>query len=169
MPEFRVFASSNPFWSRQTQGGGHHRGKRFGWCAAASAIWCSNVLAKGKKPGDSRPDEVLAGIMQVKYRWDPQGGGQDTLNLLALAGLRGHSYFDMYLLGALHRMETHPGVYHFSNDEHSMAADTRQGHYYWYDIENGLFVYDNLDEWKAGILGRYRSGGRVWSVVECGA
>jgi hypothetical protein len=165
MPEYRVFASSNPYWSRQQQAGDGDREKRYGFCAAASAIWCHNILVKNKKPGDSKPDIGWAGILQVKYRWD--ASAQDINNLLAAVDLRGTVHGDLYLTGALQRMQTQPGVYHFSNDGHSMAADTRQGHYYWYDIEEGLFVYANLDEWKAGIMARYTSGGRVWSAVYC--
>lgn len=167
MPEYRFFPSTNPYSSLQTQGGGNKRRRRDGWCAAASAIWCANILVKEKKPGDSDPDKGLAGILQVRYRWDPQGGGQDFLNLLSNVGLSGDYTDGLYRDGALHRMIREPGVYHFSNDTHSMAADTRDGHMYWYDIETGLFAYGSDEEWKRGISSRYPSEGRDWCIIEC--
>ncbi len=171
MAEYRFFTSNNPYWSRQKQGGGTARRKRYGWCAAASAIWCANILIKNKKPGDSDPDKALAGILQVKYRWDPAASGQDTINLLAGVDLHGELHKDIYLNGVLEYMAAHTGVYHFSNAGHAMAADTRSGNLYWYDIENGLYAYANLDEWKQGIRTRYEadgdSRGRVWTVVLC--
>lgn len=174
MAEFRFFESKNPYSSRQTQGGAGNytrddaaRQKWPGWCAAASAIWCANILIKGKKLGDSDPDKGLAGILQVKYRWDPAGGGQDVLHLLEHVGLTGEIHADLYRDGALQYMGSHPGVYHFSNDTHAMAADTRPGHYAWYDIESGLYAYDAMDEMKQRIQRDYPSEGRVWTVVTC--
>lgn len=167
MPEYQFFSSENPYWSKQTEAGGANIAKRLGWCAAASAIWCSNILLKGKKPEDSDPDKMLAGILQVKYRWDPNGSGQDFLNLLEYVGLKGEIHDDLYRDGVLQYMGANPGVYHFSNDGHSMAADTRPSNYYWYDIENGLYGYDSIDEWKEGIKSRYASEGRVWIAIKC--
>lgn len=170
MAEYRFFESTNPYWSKQTQAGGAERDVRLGWCAAASAIWCSNILVKGKKLGDSDPDKGLAGILQVKYRWDPAVGGQDALNLLGHVGLDGEIHDDLYRDGALQYMGSHPGVYWFftgAPSPHVMGADTRPGRYAWYDIESGLYAYDGLDEMKERIQRDYPSTGRVWMVVKC--
>ena len=167
MAKYTFFTSRNLYWSRQSQGGGVRIAKRFGWCAAASAIWCANILVKGLKPGDSEPDKTLAGILQVKYRWDPAASGQDALNLLNNVGLKGTVHDDLYQNGALHHMGTYPGVYHFSNDTHAMAADTRAGSYLWYDIESGLHAFGDMEEMKQDIRREYVSQGRVWTVTEC--
>jgi hypothetical protein len=132
----------------------------------------SNILIKNMGPGDSDPDKGLAGILQVKYRWDDsRQPRQDLLNLLKQVGLKGEVHDNLDLDGALNRMATYPGVYHFMRygepPWHCMAADTQPGHYYWYDIQNGLFGYANTDEWKQGIRQRYQPCGRVWVVTKC--
>lgn len=167
MAEYRFFSSENPYTSRQTQGGGDVIAIRKGWCAAASAIWASNILVKGMKPGDSAPDMGLAGILQVKYRWNPAGGGQDVLELLGAAHLTGTYSEDMYRDGVLQKMVAEPGVYWFANAEHAMAVNTIPAKPLWYDIEQGLFEYDSTDEMKTTIKNRYRSEGRVWNCVRC--
>ena len=167
MAEYCFFTSRNPYWSRQTQPGDNAIEVRAGWCAAASAIWCSNILRKNMNPANSNPDKALAGILQVKYRCDPAGGGQDLLHLLGYVDLQGEIHDNLYLNGALERMTSYPGVYHFSNAGHSMACDTRAGHFYFYDIEEGLFGYGGADEWKDGIRRRYQSPKREWTVAKC--
>jgi hypothetical protein len=167
MAQYRFFTSTNPYSSRQTQGGGDAIADRFGWCAAASAIWASNMLVKGKKPGDSAPDIGLAGILQVKYRWNPAGGGQDVIELLGHVQLTGNYSDDMYRDGVLQKMAAEPGVYWFANDAHAMAVNTLARKPLWYDIEQGLFEYDSLDEMRDAIKGHYASGGRVWNCVRC--
>ncbi len=168
MPEEQIFASTNPYSTTQTQGGGNIIAQRMGWCAAASAIWCSNIL-QGVRPLLSKPSGMRSGILQALYRWDPLGDGQDFLNLLERVALNGVVSLDMYRNGVLHYMGAHPGVYHFSNDKHSMAMDTRAAQYYFYDIENGLYKYDNMNEIKNGVTSRYASQGRVWVAIRCTA
>ncbi len=169
-----IFSSSNPYYSRQTQVGSYdsHGSKdfdrRFGWCAAASAIWCSNILLKNREPDKSNPDKLHAGVLQVKYRWDDAAGeGEDILNLLKHVSLRGQHRANMSRDRVLSYMGSNPGVYHFSNDGHSMAMDTRIGRNYWYDIESGLHKFSSVNSMKRGVRSQYNSGGNVWSAVKC--
>ncbi len=156
MPGSQIFSSTNHYSSNQRQVGDNLSTKREGWCAAASAIWCANML-KGRKAESSDPDMLLAGILQVKYRWN-----SDFLDLLKHVGIRGDYRGDLYRDGAIQFMGALPGVYHFSNAFHSMGADTRIGHNYWYDIEAGLYSYSNFDELKNDIKTWYPSVGRGW-------
>ena len=124
MAEYRFFTSTNPYTTRQTQGGDNVIAIRAGWCAAASAIWASNILVKRKKPGDSAPEMGYAGILQTKYRWNPAGGGQDVLELLGNVDLTGTYSGDMYMDDVLQKMMAAPGVYCFANNAHAMAVNT---------------------------------------------
>jgi hypothetical protein len=160
------FASSNEYSSFQTQGGGAERAKREGWCAAGSAIWCSNILVRGSKPEDSEPNPTRAGLLQVKYRWDPAANGQDVLTLLENVDLHG----ELVEVGdrdvVLEYMQAHPDVYWFRTPGHAMALDSRPRQKLWYDIENGLFGYNSMYmlRWDLGLI--YRPGS-AWEAFRC--
>lgn len=165
MPEIQVFPSTNPYYSTQTQAGGNVRAPRQGWCAAASALWGKNRLL-GVAPAESNPDKLLAGILQVKYRWDPAGGGQDFINIYNGIGRTAVlSQQNMGLTIFLSTLLTTPGVYHIDNGGHSMALDTRGPLFYFYDIENGLYSYDDPLELVAGVRTRYPGHAKQWLAL----
>lgn len=167
MPEYRFFASTNPYTSLQKQAGGADTGLRYGWCAAASSIWTSNLLVKGAKPAASDPEKTQAGILQVGYRWGWRDHRTATLALLGKVGVTGPYTDELYRDGALQKMGADPAVYYFSNGGHAMALSTLAAKPLWYDIERGLFEYDTLDEMKTAIKNDYASAGRVWFFVKC--
>ena len=175
MAEERVYASVNDYWSKQKQAGLPDSQRCYGWCVAASAYWCRNILRGDRdyasNPLDT-PGKMGVGALQVKYRWDWRYDTQQAVVVASLDGLgvTGADSGKMYRDGALNYMASTPAVYHFSSDRnpsHAMAADTRENRYYFYDIENGLYQYGNLADWKAGIKGRYASRGRVWFAIRC--
>ena len=88
MAEQKLFASHNDYSSLQTQAGGTDIEHRFGWCAAASALWCKSMLDASVAPKDSDPSKLRAGILQVKFRWDSPFGGENVSNLFGHLELR---------------------------------------------------------------------------------
>lgn len=163
MAEVKVFDSKNDQWSKQTQAGDGQIEPRYGWCAAASALWCLNAL-NGVAAADSKPNEQRSGILQVKYRWDPSTTS-DVSNLLKVVGLDSQSRQQgVTLAAALDFMAQHPGVYWFRNSGHAMAADTRTAQPLFYDIESGLYRYGTAAEFKQGVTSRYQGGS--WEVIE---
>jgi hypothetical protein len=168
MPFFghKYYGSHNDLWSTQTQAGDGDRARRDGWCAAASAIWCSNMLLKGTPPEKSKPNQTYAGVLQVKYRWDPSSNGQDVLHLLANVNLTGQVAFSGDRGQMVGHMQAHPGVYWFRAHGHAMAADTRPRRKLWYDIENGLYGYDHVWTMKCDLaLGYHKADG--WQAILC--
>jgi hypothetical protein len=165
MPEHPIFPSTNPYYSTQTEGGGVAIARRDGWCAAASALWCKSRFT-GVAPASSDPDKLLTGILQVKYRWDPAGGGQDFINLYAQIERTAQVTFqNMSLIAMLTGVLNRPGVYHIRKPGHSMAVDTRGPTYYFYDIENGLFSYDSGPEFIGGVRSRYANAAALWMAL----
>lgn len=161
MAEQTLYTSHNNYSSLQTQGGGTDTERRLGWCAAASALWCKNTLDAAIAPKDSDPGKLRAGILQVKFRWDPNGNGQDVLTLLGNVDLHGVQVANGVTFDALMDAVTGtPGVYWLSNYGHATAVDTRAGRELFYDIENGLFQYANSAELRQGIRARYGNSPR---------
>ena len=164
MAEQTLYTSHNNYSSLQTQGGGTDTERRLGWCAAASALWCKNTLDASIAPKDSDPSKLRAGILPVKYRWDPNGNGQDVLNLLHNLELNGTRVADNVALAAmLDTVVGTPGVYWIADETHAMAVDTRAGRQLFYDIENGLFQYASGAELRQGIQSRYAKS-REWTA-----
>jgi hypothetical protein len=164
MAETRIYASSNDYSSFQTQAGGDQRATRTGWCCAASALWCDSRV-QGVAVEFSNPDKLRAGLLQVKYRWDPAAQGQDVLNLFTTIGRKAVIGCTKQTIDAfLQVVSNSPGVIQISNGYHAMAVDTRGPLMYWYDIENGLFSYANQAELRDGISSRYPSRSDSWSA-----
>ncbi|SMC22834.1 hypothetical protein SAMN02745857_01483 [Andreprevotia lacus DSM 23236] len=162
MPETQLFESSNQYSSLQTQGGGNVIARQLGWCAAASALWCASRI-QGAPIAQSKPDILRAGVLQVRYRWDPAGGGQDVVNLFnVLECTANQAQQGVGLEPLLTALIAAPGVYHINNGFHAMAVDTRTTLYF-YDIESGLYRYSDAIEWKAGIRRRYQ-GANQWGA-----
>lgn len=162
MPEVMIFQSTNDKWSKQTQAGSPLIEPRYGWCAAASALWCLNAL-NDVAPAESRPGETRTGILQVKYRWNPSGWRD--VQLLEIIGLEAQPLqHDVSLAVALEAMVKGQGVFYFGNEVHAMAADTRSAQPLFYDIESGLYRYGNATEFKQGISNRYQGG--KWEVIQ---
>ncbi len=162
----KYYGSENDMWSFQSQGGGKTRARRDGWCAAGSAIWCSNMLFKGTPPGKSKPDLSYAGVLQVKYRWDRGSRGKDVLALLHLVNLKGEPVFYGNRNEMLSRIERDPGVYWFRAHGHAMAGDTRPRRKLWYDIETGLFGYDYGWAMRWDLADRYPQADG-WEAFKC--
>lgn len=165
MTEKQIFESDNEYSSFQTEVGDDTRAVREGWCAAASALWCKN-RTQGKTGIDTKPSELRAGLLQVKYRWDGE-----HLTLLENVGLTGKRvYNDMDCDTSLRSMANSPGLYFFSTyfydgGGHSMAIDSRPGALYWYDIEEGLFQYDTAMNLRKGVKSRYKGSRDVWDGI----
>ena len=168
MPFFghKYYGSHNDLWSTQSQGGGKKRERRDGWCAASSAIWCSNMLLKATSPEKSVPNQTYAGVLQVKYRWDPTSNGQDVLNLLGNVNLTGQSAFSGDRNQMVNHMQGHPGVYWFRAHGHAMAADSRPRKKLWFDIEHGLYGYDHFFTMKWDLALGYPQS-HEWEAFLC--
>jgi hypothetical protein len=148
----RIFDSTNNFSARQQQGGGTNRRQRDGICAALSSLWCFHML-DGVRDLLSKPSNPRAQALQVGYRWDPAGGGADDVNLLFRIGLNASKVFDSKkIVKALKVMEATAGTYYFGYPAHRLAAQIGPGGYYFYDCDEngagGLFLYDNVNDWK---------------------
>jgi hypothetical protein len=157
MAEQKLFASHNDYSSLQTQAGGTDIEHRFGWCAAASALWCKSMLDASVAPKDSDPSKLRAGILQVKFRWDSPFGGENVSNLFGHLELRADpACAGVSLAELFDSVFGTPGVYWISNYGHAMGVDTRAGRLLFYDIEEGLFQYATAEEMREGIRSRYR-------------
>jgi hypothetical protein len=149
------------------------KGADTGWCIAASARWCHHVL-QGKPPAfdpvGNAVNKSATGALMGMYRWDQAGSPDDELHVLEKLGITGEATGAMYLEGVLHRMASVKGVYFFTNAVHALAASTRLNSIYFYDIEEGLWHFDTIDEWKGRIrqgYGRAGGGGRQWCAIQC--
>jgi hypothetical protein len=149
----KIFASHNNYTQLLKQAGNVNAGKYHGICAAMTGLWLKNML-DGKRDLLSAPDPARAQMLQVQYRWDPAGGGQDDVNLLKKMGLQAQKAFNQVGIGiATTLMAAKPGNYYLGDNFHAIGAITGDNSYYFYDCDangaGGLFFYDNPDEWKA--------------------
>ena len=166
MPQIMYFTSHNRYSSKQTQGTHNAWAERMGACAAASAIWCANILIEGKKPQLSKPEMGRAQLLQVKYRWG-SGGSDGALELLRKVNLKGEAKTTVKRDAAMRMMIFQPGVYHICAHGHAFAEDTRYGHYYHYDVASGLYGYDNYVEWKIGVNRMVPLAVTNWTRILC--
>jgi hypothetical protein len=181
MAETLLYGSTNDYSTRQVPGGqqlgvgGATKRTYDGWCVASSARWLHHVL-QGKAPGQFDPvgdvvNKNATGSLMGMYNWgDRAADDQELLKTLDRLGIDGTLSGDMYLNGVLNRMATVNGMYMFADYGHVMAASTRVGSLYFYDIEEGLWHFDTIDEWKDRIRQGYGAGGgggRQWLAILC--
>ncbi len=165
MPEQCYFTSSNQLKSKQTQGTDARRIERTGMCVAASAIWCDHMI-KGVRPLLSKPDMGRAQLLQVRYRWGT-GRSAGVIELLGKINLNGDVKPTVHRVTAMRSMIKHPGVYHICASGHAFAEDTRDGHHYHYDVEKGLYGYDDSAEWTKGVNARVPLAVIRWDCILC--
>jgi hypothetical protein len=149
----KIFASHNDYTQLLKQAGNQNAGRYRGICAAMTGLWLKNMLDR-KRDLLSEPDRVRAEMLQVQYRWDPAGGGQDDVNLLNKIGMQAQKAFNQVSIGiATTLMAAKAGNYYLGDNYHAIGAITGAGTYYFYDCDargaGGLFLFDNPEKWKA--------------------
>ncbi len=165
MTETLIFASKNDNWTNQTTASDDTVSRRYGWCVAASAAWCKGRLQGKAETYDpmAGTGQVTIGVMQTGYRKDFSERG-----LLARTGVAGTNVFTGMPISSLKLMKIKPGVYYFANLEHAMATDTSgDGTFYWYDIESGLWKYDDWNQMYKEIIKYYKSSRQKWNSFRC--
>lgn len=155
----KIFSSTNDFSSLQTQGGGATTHQRAGICAALTSLWCMHML-EGKRDLLTKPSYTRAQALQVRYRWDPLGGGQDDLNLLERIGVKGTITFPNSATNiALSQICARPGVYCLGTPDHAIGAAVVNNRYYFYDCDEngagGLYAFESADEWRTLVNQHY--------------
>lgn len=161
----RIFISTNNNAAHVNQAGAGW-GDYDGMCGGLSSLWLKNMLS-GKRDIMSKPDDGRAQLLQVKYRWDTSPGEQDILSLLQTAGLRGNALVkDAGVSFACTKMADSGGGFLIWNGPHFVAALVKSGRYYFYDCEEGLFLYSNASAWKTKIreMGYSQSSNENWDV-----
>ena len=167
MAETTYFPSSNNYHLKKQDSTDRTKSNPLdGFCVAASALWCSNIL-KGKKPQNSKPCIARAGMLQSLYRRGGVAAQGGVLKVLSRVNITGHAYKTVTRLQAINRMGVNPGLYYCEGSRHAFAVDTRVGHFYFYDIASGLYGYGTLAEWETGIKARVPVAVANWFYIRC--
>lgn len=165
-----IFQSSNNNYVHNFNQAGAGVGTYVGMCGGLSSLWLKNMIG-GVRDLLSKPDEGRAQLLQVKYRWDKSVGGQDAVNLLASAGATGVLLHDFTPVStSLETIATAGGSFLIWNGPHFVAAHVADTKHYFYDCEDGLFLYDTKLEWKAKIIAMgygttYPDDWKVWTAT----
>lgn len=163
----KIFDSTNDFSSMQTQGGDGEFGQRHGICAALTSLWCLHML-EGRRDLLTKPSYERAQALQVRYRWDPAGGGQDRINLLGRIGVRGTVQFtDSSTNIALTQVCARPGAYYLAAPGHAIGAAVMNNRYYFYDCDangaGGLYAFESVDDWRA-LVNQHYANSRILGI-----
>ncbi|MGD0628337.1 MAG: hypothetical protein ABR987_03235 [Terracidiphilus sp.] len=138
---------------------GARRDLQPGTCAAQSALWCRNIL-KGVPTQNSRPMDLEAGILQTAFIKAGAAGvvGKAAKQMDALLEGTGLKCSGGYELGATDitaKVCDDPGVYLIFTIKHAIAVKTSSEAFYYFEPENGLWLFNTRPEFRRKIHANY--------------
>jgi hypothetical protein len=140
------------------------RGKRpplqAGTCTAQSALWCKKMLS-GAAPESSCPKELAAGILQTAFiNAGNAGTGKQNRQMTALleaTGLKvkGGSLYHDVPSQVTSSVASEEGVYLIFTTRHAIAVKTGGGKFYYFEPENGLWLFAARVDFRKAIHKNY--------------
>jgi hypothetical protein len=144
-----------------------------GTCTAQSALWCKNVL-NGVPVQDSRPTELTAGVLQTLFITAGNTGtgkaAKQMDTLLEGAGLKCGGGYKLLATEITAKVCDDPGVYLIFTTRHAIAAKTGNDTFYYFEPENGLWLFNIRKEFRAKIHNNYAAEvvdpGILWTAFD---
>ena len=144
-----------------------------GTCTAQAVLWCKKILS-GVSPETSRPKELAAGILQAVFinagnvRADKATNQMNTL--LEATGLKCGGGYRLIPTEITAQVCENPGVYLIFTTRHAIAAKTGEGTFYYFEPENGLWLFNIRPDFRRAIHKNYMSEaadpGVRWAAFE---